>query len=167
MAFLSDLGKGAGWAAAAAWPALRGGPRGRRAGAAATGSMLFAVGLCQVLLKNVIGRRRPFTSPAALRLPVVVGALTHDPAFPSGHTAGSFAAASALAAFYPARARPLALAAAAVGLSRIYLGHHFPSDVVAGAGAGAAVGLLGAALGGAFRARVGKPGHLLSGPEAG
>ena len=53
--------------------------------------------------------------------------------FPSGHTAAAFVMASLLTAFYPPVALvayPLALA---IGASRVTLGVHYPSDIVAGA----------------------------------
>jgi membrane-associated phospholipid phosphatase len=61
--------------------------------------------------------------------------------FPSGHTAIAFALATALAAYLPARWRwaPFTLAAI-VGLARMYVGVHFPLDVLGGALWGVAVG---------------------------
>lgn len=139
---LSDLGKGAGWVAGGVWLALRDGSRGRRAGIAAVGAMFTAVALVQGPLKSTFRRNRPFLK----RLAFVVGPEPVDSSFPSGHTAGSFAAATALAASYP-RDRPILLGlAAAVGVSRVYLGHHFPSDVLAGAGIGTVLGLAWARL---------------------
>jgi membrane-associated phospholipid phosphatase len=136
LSLLSDLGKGVGWVGAGCWLALRDGRRGRVAALASTAAMLAAVGLVQGPLKAVFRRRRPFRH----RLAVVVGPRPADSSFPSGHSAGSFAAASALAAFYP-EDRPIVLGlAAAVGFSRIYLGHHFPSDVLVGAGLGLLLG---------------------------
>jgi len=71
---------------------------------------------------------------------MVVGIRTGDASFPSGHTASSFAAAMALATFYP-NATPLVFTLAAlVGASRVHLGHHFPSDVTAGALIGIGMG---------------------------
>ena len=135
---LSDLGKGAGWVAGAIWLALRDGHRGRRAAVASAGAMLLAVTLVQGPIKGSIRRRRPFTRQVAR----VIGVRPTDASFPSGHTAGSFAAAVALTTFYPRDAPLLLGLAGAVGASRIYLGHHFPSDVLAGAGMGAALGVL-------------------------
>lgn len=138
VALLSDLGKGAGWVGLGAWLALRDGRRGRRAAMASVGAMLLTVALVQGPIKALLPRRRPFHR----RLAIVVGRRPVDSSFPSGHTAGSFAAATALGAFYPRR-RPAAVGLAfGVGLSRVYLGHHFPSDVAAGGALGWLLGTL-------------------------
>jgi membrane-associated phospholipid phosphatase len=142
ISLLSDLGKGAGWVGGAAWLALRDGSRGRRAALASVGGMLAAVALVQGPAKATFPRRRP----SFHKLAVVVGSEPMDTSFPSGHTAGSFAAALALSSFYPKDAPLLFLLASGVGLSRIYLGHHFPSDVAVGAGLGLGVGGLASRL---------------------
>lgn len=67
--------------------------------------------------------------------------LTHPPtqlSFPSAHATSSFAAAQAYAGLLPAR--PLMLAAFAMAGSRLYLGVHWPSDIVIGAALGTAIG---------------------------
>ena len=56
--------------------------------------------------------------------------------FPSGHTAGSVAAARALARAYPSASRPAYAGAAAIALVQLPRGKHFPSDVVAGTAVG-------------------------------
>ena len=66
-----------------------------------------------------------------------------DKSFPSGHTQTAFGAATYLSCLYPA-ASPIFLGLAALtGLSRIALGVHYPSDVLAGALFGIVFSLLG------------------------
>ena len=63
--------------------------------------------------------------------------------FPSGHTMTAFAVAIPLALFYPALTAGLLFCAFSVAISRILLGMHFLSDVIAGASIGAVIGYLG------------------------
>ena len=136
VALVSDLGEGLGWVAAAGALAMLGGRRGRRAGLATALASLGTTYLVQRVLKPTFRRRRPFLDEEI----AVVGNRTTDASFPSGHTASSFAAARALSMFYP-QASPLVYGfATMVGMSRIYLGHHFPSDVVVGSLTGLATG---------------------------
>lgn len=139
---LSDFGKGAGWIGVATMFALRGGRRGMVAGLAGTSAMLAATGLVQGVVKRYFRMRRPY----AHELAIEVGARPVDSSFPSGHSAASFAAATALTMYYPAVGPLLFAGASSVGLSRVYLGHHFPSDVAVGAALGSAIGLLSARL---------------------
>ena len=78
--------------------------------------------------------RRP--RPALDDLPMLVSTMS-SLSFPSSHATSSFAAVQAYGALVP-RA-PLAAAALAIGLSRVYLGPHYPSDVAAGAALGTLV----------------------------
>lgn len=133
---ISDAGEGLGWIVAGIGLVWLGGPRGRRAGIAMALASLSASYVVQRLMKPVFRRRRPFVDREVL----VVGIKPADASFPSGHSAASFAAATALATFYP-RASPMAFTlASGVGLSRVYLGHHFPSDVAVGALVGGGIG---------------------------
>ena len=139
---LSDLGEGLGWVAGGAALALLGGPKGRRAGMATAVASLAATYVVQQRVKPMFRRVRPFVNREAR----VVGIRPPDHSFPSGHTASSFAAATALAFFYP-KAAPLAYTlATGVGISRVHLGVHFPSDAAVGGAIGIGIGTFSAWL---------------------
>jgi undecaprenyl-diphosphatase len=136
LTLVSDLGEGLGWVGAGLALGWMGGSKGRRAGFATSIAALGTTYLVQRIIKPVFKRQRPHVGREVL----VVGIRTTDASFPSGHTAASFAAATAIAAFYP-KASPLVFGlAVGVGASRIHLGHHFPSDVAVGSLIGVATG---------------------------
>jgi undecaprenyl-diphosphatase len=89
------------------------------------------------LIKLAVGRRRPQLDD----LPPLKSTRMQL-SYPSAHAATSFAGARALSAAWPAL--PLYATAAAMALSRPYIGVHYPSDVVAGAALGSAVAELAA-----------------------
>jgi membrane-associated phospholipid phosphatase len=135
---LSNLGEGLGWVAGGAAIAMLGGPRGRRAGLATALASVTATYVVQRWVKPVFRRARPAVDRGAL----VVGVRPLDHSFPSGHSASSFAAATALSIYYP-KAAPVAFTlAAGVGLSRVHLGVHYPSDAAVGAAVGIGIGTL-------------------------
>jgi len=135
---LSDLGEGLGWVTGGVVLALLGGPKGQRAGVATAVASLAATYVVQQRVKPLFRRERPFVNREAR----VVGIRPPDHSFPSGHTASSFAAATALAFFYP-KAAPVAYTLAiGVGVSRVHLGVHFPSDAAVGGVIGIGIGTL-------------------------
>ena len=93
-------------------------------------STFISTGVIVWGMKEIIGRKRPLDD--------VVG----NPAFPSGHTAYAFAGATLLGNRYPKLRIPLYVGAGLVGLTRIYLGRHYLSDVIAGAAVGTITGAL-------------------------
>lgn len=62
--------------------------------------------------------------------------------FPSGHVSGAFSVASVVGARYKRWRIPIYALASAIAISRVYLGRHYPSDVMAGAGVGICIGWL-------------------------
>lgn len=90
-------------------------------------------------LKRMIGRKRP----CAMQPHCWATLLPPDQfSFPSGHTITAFAITLALSEFYPIMLPGLLFCAASVAASRILLGMHFLTDVLAGAAIGSGIGLV-------------------------
>ena len=87
-------------------------------------------------LKQAIGRERPSDLYAAPK-PLVHA--PHDGSFPSGHATVGFACATTLAFYAPRAAPAFFLLAAAIAWSRVYVGVHYPLDVLGGAVLGIAI----------------------------
>lgn len=116
----------------------------RRTGLAVLAAL--AVGFILTLLFQYLALR---PRPEAVRLLLPTPSF---PAYPSGHTVVAFGVASVLGlAYRQVRWWGAALGGASlIALSRVYLGHHYPSDVLGGA-------ILGAAVGAACYGLVGRP----------
>lgn len=92
-----------------------------------------------MILKNLVARARPCVLNPTVSL--LISAPT-DYSFPSGHTMSSFAAAMILYHTDKRLGIPAVILAFLIAFSRLYLYVHFPSDVIAGAIIGAAIGHL-------------------------
>lgn len=84
-------------------------------------------------VKWLVNRPRPCL---ALNEARVFRALNNNNSFPSGHTCAAITIAFVFSQSFPHAALLLFLLAAMVGVSRIYLGVHYPTDVLAGAAIG-------------------------------
>ncbi len=81
-------------------------------------------------LRDAIGRERP---PLVYPEPEPLVRVPHQPAFPSGHSATAFACATVVAWAAPHLRVPAFLLAAGIAWSRVYVGVHWPLDVLGGA----------------------------------
>lgn len=115
-------------------------PKTRRTGLAGAAALVLNLALVNFCLKPLVDRTRPWLMVEGLTALIFEG----DPhSFPSGHTSASFACAAAWWGTLPGKWRYAAVAAAALmGLSRLYVGVHFPTDVLCGALAGVFCGWL-------------------------
>lgn len=91
------------------------------------------------VLKNTCQRRRP---PEAIPSFNSVIVASDRFSFPSGHTCGAFLLAALVSSYSPALALPVYLWASAVGTSRVVLGVHFPTNILAGALIGSGIAWL-------------------------
>jgi undecaprenyl-diphosphatase len=99
----------------------------------AVAATALLTGLVTALLKEAVDRERPDV-PTLLRQP-------ETGSFPSGHASSSFACATVIAAFVPSWRVPLYVLAGLIAWSRLYVGAHYPLDLLAGALLGIGVGL--------------------------
>ena len=105
-------------------------PKTRKTGYAAVFSLIFGAIVTNLLLKNIVARPRPFAEIEAL-IPLI--AKPTDFSFPSGHTTASFAVALVMLRMLPKKIGiPAVVLAALVAFSRLYLGVHYPTDVLVG-----------------------------------
>lgn len=104
-------------------------PKTRRCGGVMLGAMALSYLLGNILLKNLVGRGRPFTVDNTVQL------LIPEPgefSFPSGHTLNGFTAATVLYLHYHKTGIAALIFAGIIAFSRLYLFVHYPTDILAG-----------------------------------
>lgn len=94
-------------------------------------SLFFNLIITNLTLKDLIARERPFVTNTLIR-PLVDG-VKYNTSFPSGHTAGSFSAMFALYRWVPKKIGiPGLVLASLIAISRLYVGVHYPTDLIGG-----------------------------------
>ena len=119
-------------------------PKTRRTGIIVAAALLMDLILCNLILKNLVARVRPYDVNTAIAI-LIKKPL--DFSFPSGHTAASFAAMTALFLAKMKKAWIAALILAVlIAFSRLYFYVHYPTDVLGGAVVGILSGIIGYAI---------------------
>jgi undecaprenyl-diphosphatase len=110
--------------------------RERRAGAVLATAAAGVALLINQPIAHAVDRTRPYLAhPAHAHLLI---ARSHDPSFPSDHATGAFALAVGVLMYDRVTGVLLVVLAAILSFARVYVGTHYPGDVVAGAAIGAA-----------------------------
>lgn len=108
----------------------------------ASASALASAALA-LLINQVIGkfwhRERPFAAHPSAH---VWGSRSHDPSFPSDHASAAFAIGFAVFLFDRVVGSIFLLAATVIGVGRVFIGAHYPADVLAGVLVGLGAALL-------------------------
>ncbi len=107
--------------------------------------LLLSAGLADLAahaVKEAVGRTRPCFDEEVAPLVTYRGDVHGHDSFPSSHAANSASLAATASLAYPPLAIPAIAAALLVGVSRVYLGVHYPLDVLVGWATGAAAALL-------------------------
>lgn len=117
----------------------------RKVGLCCALGLIFDLLVVNIAVKPLVARIRPYEIIKEITI------LTHQPgdhSFPSGHSAGSFACAWAFFRAYKKKwGVPALVLAALVSLSRLYVGVHYPTDVLGGIVIGCVLGELGYRVG--------------------
>ncbi len=111
----------------------------RKAGICCALSLVICLVLGNLILKPLVGRIRPYNFDTQIQ--IIIPPLL-DASFPSGHTMAAFAFAVSLRRYFKKAGAFALIASVFMGLSRIYLSVHYPTDVLAGAVIGIGFGIL-------------------------
>ena len=116
----------------------------RKIGCMSACALLASLLFNNILLKNLVARVRPYNAIEAL-IPIV--SKPSEYSFPSGHAGSSFASAWVLYRRLPKRfGIPALVLAGLIGVSRLYVGVHYPTDVLAGLISGIGCGCIACVL---------------------
>ena len=129
MIFITNLGNG-GIIWIAATIALLIPEKTRKVGIMSAIALLGSLIINNEIIKNLVKRPRPFVTFTDLQIIIPTPS---QYSFPSGHTSSSFAAAAVFYRHLPKKLGvPSIVLAGLIGFSRLYVGVHYPTDVIAG-----------------------------------
>ena len=129
MIFITSLGNG-GMLWIAATILLMIPKKTRKVGLMSAIALLGSLIINNNLIKNLVQRPRPFRTFPELQIIIPTPS---EFSFPSGHTSSSFAAAAVFYRHLPKKLGvPSVVLAGLIGFSRLYVGVHYPTDVLAG-----------------------------------
>lgn len=115
-------------------------PKTRKVGIMCALALIVVLFSNNMLIKNLVARPRPFTVIPGL---TVLGPVPHDYSFASGHTCSSLATATVCWRNLDRKfGIPAVVLALLISLSRLYLGAHYPTDVLGGMVLGILIALL-------------------------
>lgn len=120
-------------------------PKYRRIGLAMGVSLLMGLLICNITMKPLFARIRPYDYQLehfGKAVPLLIAA-QHDYSFPSGHTLASFEAATVLMLSNKKMGIPALILATLIAFSRLYLYVHYPTDVLFSVAMGLLIGWLG------------------------
>lgn len=102
----------------------------RKVGITASLSLLLEFIIVNLTVKKIVGRTRPYVVNEAIQY---ITQRPSDHSFPSGHTGCSFAVASVLLFMMPKKVGiPAIIVASLIAFSRLYVGVHYPTDILGG-----------------------------------
>ena len=131
-------------------------PKTRRTGLGMAIAMMIGLIVCNVTLKPLVARIRPYDLQAELGVTIqLLGERMHDFSFPSGHTIASFEAAVVMLKNSKKLGIPAMILAVLISFSRLYLYVHYPTDVIASVILGTLFALIGNALAGLIAPKLG------------
>lgn len=131
-------------------------PKTRKTGLGMAIAMMIGLLVCNVTLKPLVGRIRPYDLQAELGITIqLLGERMHDFSFPSGHTIASFEAAVVMLKNSKKLGIPAMILAVLITFSRLYLYVHYPTDVIASIILGTLFALIGNALAGLIAPKLG------------
>lgn len=105
-------------------------PKTRSVGIMSAMALTLSLIINNGVIKNLVCRTRPYDAVSDLKLIIE---RQHDYSFPSGHTASSFVSATVFFRNLPKYIGiPALVLACLIAISRLYVGVHYPSDVIAG-----------------------------------